>query len=120
MEKDGSAIWASPIAMWTKLDMNTYRLMCGDVPVNPVSEKLHMSGECLCGSFAKPNELDEIRMWFPDVAAEIDQLEAEVRAAGHKEPFCRWGHGQGKPTEKTGKLCTSCDINQPALFEEIA
>jgi 3'-phosphoadenosine 5'-phosphosulfate sulfotransferase (PAPS reductase)/FAD synthetase len=120
MEKDGSAIWASPIAMWTKLDMNTYRLMCGDVPVNPVSEKLHMSGECLCGSFAKPNELDEIRMWFPDVAAEIDQLEADVRAAGHKEPFCRWGHGQGKPTEKTGKLCTSCDINQPALFEDIA
>lgn len=109
-ERDGSIIWSSPLVMWTKLDMNTYRLMAGDVPVNPVSDKLHMSGECLCGAFAKPNELDEIRFWFPEMAAEIDQLESEVRAAGHKEPFCRWGHGQGKPTEKTGKLCTSCDL----------
>jgi len=96
--------------MWTKLDMNTYRLMQGDVPLNEVSQKLHMSGECLCGAFAKPDELEQIRFWFPDMAAEIDQLEADVRAAGHKEPFCRWGHGQGKPTEKTGKLCTSCDL----------
>jgi hypothetical protein len=103
--------------MWTKLDMTTYRLMQGDVPVNPVSEMLHMSGECLCGAFAKPNELDEIRMWLPDVAAEIETLEQEVRAAGHKEPWCQWGHGQGKPTEKTGNLCTSCDILQPPLFE---
>lgn len=116
-EVNGSAIWASPIAMWTKLDINTYRLMYGDVPVNTVSERLHMSGECLCGAFAKPGELDEIRFWFPEMARQIDELESEVRAAGHKEPFCRWGHGQGKPTEKTGKLCTSCDIAQDALFE---
>lgn len=67
-EVDGSLIWASPLAMWTKLDMNTYRLMQQDVPVNEVSEKLHMSGECLCGSFAKPGELEEIRFWFPEVA----------------------------------------------------
>lgn len=116
-EKDGSAIWASPLAMWTKLDMNTYRLMAGDVPINPVSEKLHMSGECLCGAFAKTNELEEIRFWFPAMAEEIDQLEQEVRAAGIKEPFCRWGHGQGKPTEKTGPLCTSCDL-QLDLWKE--
>ena len=119
-EVDGSAIWASPIAMWTKLDMNTYRLMAGDVPVNTVSEKLHMSGECLCGAFAKPGELDEIRFWYPAMADEIDQLEADVRAAGIKEPYCRWGHGQGKPTEMTGKLCTSCGIDQLGLWEASA
>lgn len=109
-EVDGSVIWASPLAMWTKMDMNAYRLMAGDVPVNSVSEKLHMSGECLCGAFAKPGELDEIRMWFPEVAAEIEALQDEVRAAGHEEPWCRWGHGEGKPTEKQGALCTSCDL----------
>lgn len=121
-EKDGSAIWASPLAMWTKLDMNTYRLMHRDtaspVPVNEVSDKLHMSGECLCGSFAHRNELEELRMWYPDVAAEIDQLERDVTAAGHKPPFNTWGHGQGKPPERTtGKLCTSCSLDQPPLFE---
>lgn len=116
-EPDGSAIWASPLAMWTKLDMNTYRLMMGDVPVNEVSEKLHMSGECLCGAYAKPNELEEIRFWYPDMAAEIDQLEADARDAGISDPFCRWGHGQGKPSG-VGRMCTSCELNQMALFEE--
>lgn len=116
-EVDGSIIWASPLAMWTKLDMNTYRLMAGDVPVNPVSEKLHMSGECLCGSFAHPNELEEIRFWYPHVAAEIDALAAEVEAAGHGEPYCQWGHGKGKPSD-TGRLCTSCVIpDQIPLWE---
>lgn len=117
-ESDGSAIWASPLAMWTKLDLATYRDMMRDVPLNEVSQKLHMSGECLCGAFAHPDELEEIRFWFPDVAAEIEALEAEVEAAGHGEPFCRWGHGQGKPPEETGKLCTSCTFNQLNLFEE--
>lgn len=118
MEVDGSAIWASPLVMWQKLDMNTYRLMQGDVPVNEVSEKLHMSGECLCGAYAKPGELEEIRFWYPEMAAEIDQLAIDVAAAGHKEPFCTWGHGQGKPPVKTGKLCSSCDFSQPDLFQE--
>lgn len=114
-EPDGSAIWASPLAMWTKLDMNTYRLMTGDVPTNPVAEKLHMSGECLCGSFAKHGELEEIRFWYPDVAAEIDQLQTDAETAGIPEPFCRWGHGQGKPSP-VGRMCSSCDINQPTLW----
>lgn len=114
-EVDGSVIWASPLAMWTKLDLNTYRLMAGDVPVNEVSEKLHMSGECLCGAFAKPGELEEIRFWFPDVAAEIDALQEEVKAAGHGEPWCQWGHGRGKPSERVGALCSSCQLT----FDEV-
>ena len=113
-ERDGSIIWASPIAMWTKEDMVVYRALAardGDpVPFNTVSDALGMSGECLCGAFAQEGELDRIRLWYPDTAAEIEQLEAEVRAAGIKEPFCRWGHGKGKPTEKTGRLCVSCDL----------
>jgi len=115
-----STIFASPLAMWTKLDMNTYRQMHGDVPVNEVSELLHMSGECLCGAFAKDNELEEIRLWFPEVAAEIDALQAEVKAAGIQEPFCRWGHRQGRPSKKTGALCTSCEFTEGNLRPELA
>jgi 3'-phosphoadenosine 5'-phosphosulfate sulfotransferase (PAPS reductase)/FAD synthetase len=120
METDGSAIWASPLAMWTKEDMGVYRAIAardGDpVPFNSVSDALGMSGECLCGAFAQEGELDRIRLWYPDTAAEIDQLEADVRAAGHKEPWCRWGHGKGKPTEKAGRMCDSCDFQ--LAFEE--
>lgn len=117
-ESDGSVIWVSPIALWTKPDLNTYRLMYPDVPRNEVTDKLHMSGECLCGAFAKNGELDEIAYWFPEVAAEIRQLERDVAAAGHPEPFCTWGHGQGAPSP-TGRLCSSCELpGQGSLFTE--
>lgn len=76
----------------------------------------HMSGECLCGSFAKPGELDEIGEWFPDVAATIRALETEVRAAGFPEPLCRWGHGEGRASAK-GRLCSSCSVASIPLFD---
>lgn len=113
-ERRRSVIWVSPLANWTKLDLNTYREIF-DVPRNPVSDKLHMSGECLCGAFAKPGELDEIRYWYPEVAAEIDSIAAEVAAAGAAEPRCRWGHGQGEPSIKAGMLCSSCVPPQDIL-----
>ena len=120
-EVKGSIIWASPIAMWTKEDMAVYRAIAardGDpVPFNSVSDALGMSGECLCGAFAQDDELDRIRLFYPDTAAEIEQLEADVKAAGIKEPFCRWGHGKGKPTEKTGSMCTSCNLQ--LAFDEL-
>jgi 3'-phosphoadenosine 5'-phosphosulfate sulfotransferase (PAPS reductase)/FAD synthetase len=118
-ERNRSVIWASPIAMWTKLDMTTYRLMMGDVPTNATSELVGMSGECLCGAFAKPGELEMIRSHYPDTAAGIDALQAEVKAAGHEEPYCRWGHGQGEPSYKSGPMCTSCTINTDPLWELI-
>ncbi|MBF4194612.1 hypothetical protein MHAEM_21341 [Mycolicibacterium phlei] len=113
-DRKGSMVFASPLAMWTKIDLNTYRLMMRDtddpVPVNEVSELLHMSGECLCGSFAKEGELEEIRLWFPEVAAEIDALMEEVRAAGYTGPKAIWGNRAGRPTKKSGMLCSSCEF----------
>lgn len=113
-ERDGSVIWASPLAFWTNLDLNTYRLMFPAIPRNTASDTLHMSGECLCGAFAHPGELDEIGYWFPDMRTEIESLQDEVRAAGHPEPFCTWGHGQGGAPSRSGTLCSSCD----ARFEQ--
>lgn len=115
-ESDGSVIWASPIAMWTKLDVTRY-LHANDVATNPVPGVLHMSGECLCGAYAHPGELEEIGHWYPDAAAVIHDLEAEVIAAGIAEPFCRWGHGQGKPSTDVGRLCSSCSIPGQAAFD---
>lgn len=114
-----SVIWASPIALWSKLDMNTYRLMYvgtdDPVPVNEVSELLHMSGECLCGAFAKPNELDEIGAFFPEVRDYIEGLQREVRQI-HGEPIDRWGHGSGARS-KSGPMCSSCSYRQLDLFD---
>jgi 3'-phosphoadenosine 5'-phosphosulfate sulfotransferase (PAPS reductase)/FAD synthetase len=105
----GSAIWVSPLAMWTALDIATYRAMQSEdnpVPRNEVSDLLHMSGECLCGCYARPGELAEIGEWFPEVRDEILALEAEVRASGAPESRCSWGTGSGPGV--SNKLCGNC------------
>jgi 3'-phosphoadenosine 5'-phosphosulfate sulfotransferase (PAPS reductase)/FAD synthetase len=121
-EREGSLVWVSPLAYWTKLDLNTYRLMAGDVPRNIVSDQIHMSGECLCGSFAKRDELEQIAQWFPGTAAELRALEAEVHEfctehhGGHiPHERTRWGWGAYRsrrpaPSRATGALCTSCIV----------
>lgn len=99
VERRGSIIWASPLINWSKLDLNAYRRRFSDVPRNEVSDILHMSGECLCGCFGHPGEIDEIRMWFPEVAEYLDDLERRVREAnlrGVKPEHCKWNwRGQG-------------------------
>jgi 3'-phosphoadenosine 5'-phosphosulfate sulfotransferase (PAPS reductase)/FAD synthetase len=109
-ERDGSTVWASPLANWAHEDLNEYRA-ANDVPRNEVSDLIHMSGECLCGAFAKPGELEEVGWWFPEVKEHITNLEAKVKAAGHQEPRCRWGWGSEKRAKqsKSGPLCSSCD-----------
>lgn len=112
LEREGSTIWVSPMVNWTKLDLNTYRVMAGDVPVNQVTDLIHMSGECLCGSFAHEGELAEIAEWFPDVVAEIRALEAEI-ADRDDIPTERktwgWGATYSGAVSETGPLCSSCD-----------
>ncbi len=122
-EREGSVIWASPIAMWTKLDLNTYRALHLDVPHNPVTDLLHMSGECLCGAFAKPYELDQVRDWFPEVAAHIEALEQEVLSTGRiPAERCRWGWGDLKQVERLNRrarLCSSCDPLAVAVADSV-
>lgn len=78
------------------------------LPVNKLKVALGMSGECFCGAFAQPGELDLIRRYAPDVAKEIDRL--SIIAKQNDRP-CEWGT---RPTEKvcvmkTGPLCSGCD-----------
>jgi len=117
MNKQGSIIWVSPMVNWTKFDLATYRIKY-EVPQNSVSGLLHMSGECLCGAFAKPGELDEIDFWFPEMAAQIHELENDVRAAGHEEWKCKWGHGgRGEEPSKLGIMCGNCEVRFQTLEE---
>jgi 3'-phosphoadenosine 5'-phosphosulfate sulfotransferase (PAPS reductase)/FAD synthetase len=112
-ERTGSIIWASPLAEWTKLDLNQYRLMEGNVPRNPASALIHMSGECLCGSFAKAGELDMVAEWFPQAAQEIRAIEAELAGRTDLNPErCKWGWGayRDQKKSKVGPLCSSCGV----------
>ena len=66
--------WRAVILDWTKADVNAY-IEAQGLARNLVVDTLHMSGECLCGAFARPGERDEIRLWFPDVDARSAALE---------------------------------------------
>lgn len=96
LERRDSIMWVSPMAAWTKMDLNTYRLMAGDVPVNEVADLLHMSGECLCGAYARKGELEMIMQWFasdPGILV-IHELEEEIKDRDDIPPMRRkWGWG---------------------------
>jgi 3'-phosphoadenosine 5'-phosphosulfate sulfotransferase (PAPS reductase)/FAD synthetase len=124
IDQDGAIVWVSPLVHWTDAHMREYRAryrchqdhehaphrLCfdGALPLNEVTEHIHMSGECLCGAYAKPGELDEIEFFYPETAAKLRALEEAVAAAGLKA--CRWG--QKPPGESNaaaaGRLCSSC------------
>lgn len=124
MDRVGSAVYVSPLVNWTKPDLQTYRLIHEDVPRNRVSDLIHMSGECLCGAFAKPDERLEIETWFPLAFEDIARLEAEIADRADIPPHRRrWGWG-GDPanahllsaSRRTGRLCSSA-CGTPSLFQ---
>lgn len=106
VKEEGRLVWVNPIIRFTDALMAEYRTT-HDLPRNEVSDHLHMSGECLCGAFAKPGELEGIRFFYPEVAAQIDAAEALVRRLGH--PQCKWGAGGAMPKGPSGPMCASCD-----------
>jgi 3'-phosphoadenosine 5'-phosphosulfate sulfotransferase (PAPS reductase)/FAD synthetase len=118
-ERIRSAVWAAPLVNWTKLDLTTLRLMAGDVPRNEVSDLLHMSAECLCGSYAHPGEREELERWFPLDLAEIAELERLLAPRTDLPPWRKvWGwagHPEllkaskaRTPKRAAGPLCETC------------
>jgi 3'-phosphoadenosine 5'-phosphosulfate sulfotransferase (PAPS reductase)/FAD synthetase len=102
--------WANPIVHFDHRLLNEYR-QTHAVPRNEVADLIHKSGECLCGAFAKPGELEEIEMWFPDDAAYIRALEAEAAKLGKEFP--KWGAGSHRtkaPARRDMPLCNKCQM----------
>ena len=87
----GNQVWVAPFTHMTGSDCVEY-MRRYDLPKNDVKEKLCMSGECLCGAFAKKNELQEIEYWYPEVGKRIRDLEVKVREAGFP-----WGWEEQPP-----------------------
>jgi 3'-phosphoadenosine 5'-phosphosulfate sulfotransferase (PAPS reductase)/FAD synthetase len=112
INQEGVRVWVSPIINWSSEDKWNYIERYG-LKQNPVVNKLCMSGECLCGAFAHPGELAEIRESFPDTAAYIEKLQEEAAAAG---VHAKWGtRPPGKRKQKsdmTGTMCWSCDAKR--------
>lgn len=133
LEREGATVYASPIVNWTKLDLNTYRLMMGDVPTNQVSDLCHMSAECLCGCYAQADEREMITSMgygaafgTPEEEGTIAWLEAQLRDRDDIPEYAKtWGwsadpalndasrvksaHKVSKARRPAGFMCETCD-----------
>lgn len=107
----GAKVWANPCSRWTKADVNDY-LAARGLPRNEVVDLMHMSCECLCGAYARPGEMAELELWFPETAAYLHGLERRAEAAG--QIGCVWGqrpddvHPSQQRLMPILPLCTSC------------
>ena len=112
-------VWVAPIWDWAKRDVYEY-IKERDLKRSWVADILHMSGECLCGAFAHEGELEEIRQWFPERAAEIDHIQERVMQRfpwGWEDRPPEWWmpHENGQefiPGLEPEILCTGCVMRQ--------
>lgn len=118
--KEAAKVWVSPIIDWTASECNEY-IEANGLKRNEVVDLMHMSGECLCGAYARPGEFKEIKCWFPETAHQIQEIEAEVRGRGFN-----WGWGEIPPHSKhkkddpeqmkiPGMLCYGCPTKRGAV-----
>jgi len=115
VRREGNVVWVAPIRDFEHQDIWDYRDKF-KLPRNEVVDILHMSGECLCGAFSKPNELDWLAMWYPEIAERIRNLEKLAHEAGKKS--CHWGPQSSKKIrEAPGPLCSGCTYD-PADSEQ--
>jgi 3'-phosphoadenosine 5'-phosphosulfate sulfotransferase (PAPS reductase)/FAD synthetase len=78
-------IWVNLINDWTKLDCLNF---LDGQKRNPVTEILHRSGECLCGTMQSLETRREVSYWFPYWGRFVDGLEKAACDRG----FCwKWG-----------------------------
>jgi hypothetical protein len=87
------------------------RYRADTLPLNEVTVHLHMSGDCLCGCYAREGEIAGVELFAPDVAAQIHEIEEEARTTADIPPQrCVWGWGAtaaGSP-HLAGRLCSKC------------
>lgn len=128
IQKRGNEIWINPISEMTSEQKWNY-IELHKLPKNEIALKLCMSGECLCGAFAHPGELAEIKEAAPEAYEEIKELEKKVRAAGFpwgwEEQPPKWWLEKQKGQEMLfdmgsddfRPLCTSCEARLPEAYK---
>ena len=118
-QRDGGWVWVAPLHDWSNGQMAAYRSTHA-LPVNPASQLLGISGECLCGAFAAKGELARICQHFPATGRRLLDLERRVIEAGFpwgwEEKPPRWWsehtRGQGMMAGAMDMLCATCSTRQ--------
>lgn len=129
IEVKDEAVYASPLIDFTDDDLAEYRDQHADeLYENPVTAKLHSSGDCLCGAYADREELRELQLFYPNVADYISYLEGQVLTAAEQgrvgKQYALWGHGSDDQQieadhHQTGlSLCQACTNRTEEGYEQ--
>jgi len=121
---DGKMWFVSPI--FFKSNDWVYRYFVeNNIKRSPVYETLHISGDCLCGCFAKKDELKLLEMFHPDVFKKIKDLENEIKIKGTKEAkkYSTWGNGGNtkdieSQTTMESFVCSDCILDRSSTDED--
>lgn len=81
IKRNGAQVWVNHM-YWVSRSEAYHYLNQHNIPRNPVSLELGMSGECGCGAFASRGELALWRRVEPDFADRIEGLQRECAARG--------------------------------------
>jgi 3'-phosphoadenosine 5'-phosphosulfate sulfotransferase (PAPS reductase)/FAD synthetase len=103
IDRRGASVYVNPILEWTGADCSDF-IEAEGLARNPVVDRLHRSGECLCGAMFAKGERQEVFFWQPEIRERIERLEAE----------CGPGWGVTKPAIHREQmaflpLCQSCE-----------
>lgn len=134
IQKDGRRVWVAPFFYWSNDQIREYRERI-ELPKNPAKQYLCMSGECLCGAYAKKGELKQIDFFFPATGTRLRDLQRRVNANGfpwawdesppkwwnkmkNAEKFGQWDMLQDEldieVANKVQMLCSSCEFRSEA------
>lgn len=90
VNRAGSQLWVNPIYWWSGTERDAY-IKAHNLPINPISAMLGMSGECLCGAYAHRGEKSLVKLVDRETHDRICALEQSVSDAGFN-----WGW-EGRP-----------------------
>lgn len=98
----------SPIYFWTTRQVLEY-VSENNLELCPVYETLHLSGDCLCGSFSELGESELIKTFHPDLAKKITKLEKKYGG--------QWGNQVSMSSTKSQTkisqfVCSDCFIDR--------
>lgn len=107
----GNLLWVNPFYYQNAGWFSEY-IQKHNIPKNPVSKTLGMSGECLCGAYAHKGELSQIKIVCPKTHDRILALQGKVFARGHG-----WGWEDRPPRQSRCNLtqdmfmpfCVGCE-----------
>jgi len=110
LQRNGRQVWVAPLINWSDTDMSVYR-QAMRVPESPVAKNLGMSGECLCGAFAKPGQFALLQKHYPKAAAHIREIESKEYCpwTWEQEPDTQWFEAKaGQGAFEFSPLCMDC------------